>query len=59
MDITYDEVDAGVIGAPKDVVIDDDEVAGNGVAFVDNVLVHTFLVVNGYGQRRQLGDVAH
>ena len=40
----YGEFDSGMVGTPKDVVIDDDEVAGDGVAFVVNGFRDTFRV---------------
>ncbi len=42
----YGEIDAGVIGAPEDVVVNDDEVSRNGVAFIEHVLVDALHVVN-------------
>lgn len=41
----YDKINARVIGAPEDFVIDNDEVSGNSIAFVEYVLVHAFDVV--------------
>ncbi|CAL5444007.1 unnamed protein product [Camellia sinensis] len=54
----YKEVGAGVFGAPKNVVIDDDdnEVAGNGVTFVDDVLINAFDFVYGDGESREVLD---
>lgn len=51
---SYDEVDAGVIGAPEDVVIDDDEVTGDGVTFVEYVLVDAFDVGYSDGESREV-----
>lgn len=47
-----------MIGAPEDVVINDDEVPGHGVALVKNILVHALDVVDRHRQgrrRRQSG----
>ena len=46
----YSEIDARVIGAPENVVINDNKVPRNGVTFVDNVLINTFHFVDGDGK---------
>ena len=40
----YGEFDSGMVGTPKHVVIDDDEVAGDVVAFEVNGFRDTFIV---------------
>ena len=40
-----------MIGAPEDIVINDDEVSGDGVAFIEDVLVDALNVVDGDGER--------
>jgi hypothetical protein len=40
-----------MIGSPEDIMIDDDEVTGNSVAFVKDVLLDTFFVVHRYRER--------
>ena len=44
-DGAYSEIDARVIGAPEDVVVNNNEVAGNGVILIENVLVDALDVV--------------
>lgn len=56
--MAYREIDAGMIGVPEDVVIDDDEVPRNGVAFVEDVLVDAFHVIYGDGERRYTANEA-
>lgn len=46
----YLEIDAGVIGAPEDVVIDDDEVSGDRISLVEYVFVYALGFV--YGDRK-------
>ena len=38
----HNEVYAGVIWAPENVVIEDDKVSGNVITFIESVLVHAF-----------------
>ena len=45
----YREVDAWVIGAPEDVVVDNDEVPGHGVALIGHELVDAL----GVGHRNR------
>lgn len=47
---TYDKIDARVIGAPKDIVIHDNEIARDGIAFVEDELVDALHVVDSDGQ---------
>lgn len=44
--LTHNHVDAGMIGAPKDIVINDDKVTGDRIAFVENILVNTLHIVD-------------
>jgi hypothetical protein len=48
-----------MIGAPEDVVIDNNEVSGNGVAFIEDILVNAFDVVYGDGERIDAANKAH
>lgn len=50
----YDEIDAWVVRAPEDVVIDDDEVSRDGVSVVEHVLVHALLVVDRHRESRDM-----
>ncbi|CAL5439896.1 unnamed protein product [Camellia sinensis] len=54
------EVDARVFRAPENVVIDNDdnEVPGNGVTFVDDILINAFDFVYGDGESREVLDEA-
>lgn len=52
MRIAYGKIDAGVIGAPEDVVVDDHEVSRDGVALVKYILVDALQVVDRHRQRR-------
>lgn len=45
----YGHIDAGMVGAPEDIMVNNDKVTGDGVVFVEDVLVDTFYV--GYGDR--------
>lgn len=50
---SHREVHAGVVGDPEDVMIDDNEVAGDGVVLVLHVLVHALFVVHRHRQARR------
>jgi len=45
------EINAGVIGTPENVVVDDNKIPGNGVALVKHVLVDALDVVHRHRQR--------
>lgn len=51
MRITHDEIDPGVIGAPEDVMIDDDdEITRHCVAFAEDKLVDALHVLDTGGE---------
>lgn len=52
----YSKIDARMIGAPEDVVVNYDEISRNGVAFIDDVLVYTFFFVHRHREGRDTAD---
>lgn len=54
----YREIDSRVIGVPEDIVIDDNEITGNYVVLVEDVLVHAFDVVYRHRKRRDSSEEA-
>lgn len=47
-----------MIRAPENIMINNNKVTGNGISFVENILVDTLDIVNSDGKSRELGNVA-
>ena len=46
----HGKIDAGMIRAPENIMINNNKVTGNGISFVKNILVDTLDIVNSDGK---------
>lgn len=49
--MSHREIQTGMIRSPEDIMVDDDEVSGDVISFVEDILLYAFIVANSNRER--------